>query len=78
MIDGEPMIKLSWHEGILHRALRGGWHYRKTIAGKILKDKPEKDIHSHPGDSLWSENRLRTATIDRKSRERIRCQLCLK
>ncbi|PNX47747.1 MAG: hypothetical protein BV459_03825 [Thermoplasmata archaeon M11B2D] len=52
MIDGEPMIKLSWHEGILHRALRGGWHYRKTIAGKILKDKPEKDIHSHPGDSF--------------------------
>lgn len=48
----EPAILLSKHEGILHRALNGGWHYHKDTKGKILRDKPVKDIHSHPGDAL--------------------------
>lgn len=52
MVDGEPMILLSSHEGILHRALRGGWSYKKDNAGNVLKDKPIKNIHSHPGDAL--------------------------
>ena len=52
MVDGEPMFKVSRHEGILHRALRGGWHYHKDTSGKILRDTPVKDLHSHPGDAL--------------------------
>ena len=51
-IDGESMLCLSKHEAILHRALNGGWHYYKDATGKILRDKPVKDIHSHPADAL--------------------------
>jgi hypothetical protein len=46
------MCLISPHEGILHRAFRGGWHYHKDAAGRVLKDKPVKDIHSHPGDAV--------------------------
>lgn len=46
------MCLLSPHEGVLHRAFRGGWHYHKDAAGRVLKDKPVKDIHSHPGDAV--------------------------
>lgn len=52
MVDGEPMFQVSKHEGILHRALRGGWHYHKDNAGRIMRDKPVKDINSHPADAL--------------------------
>jgi len=51
MIDGEPMVRLSYHENILHRAFRGGWHYVKDISGKVIRDKAKKDVHSHPGDA---------------------------
>jgi hypothetical protein len=46
------MALLSPHEGVLHRAFRGGWHYHKDPSGRVLKDKPVKDIHSHPGDAV--------------------------
>jgi hypothetical protein len=52
LVDGEPMLQLSKHEGILHRALRGGWHYHKDISGKVLRDIPVKDLHSHPADAF--------------------------
>jgi hypothetical protein len=52
MIDGRPMFQISRHERILHRALNGGWHYYKDAAGKVLKDKPVKDLNSHPGDAV--------------------------
>ena len=52
MIDGEPMLCVSLHEGILHRGLRGGWHYHKDNSGRILRETPVKDIHSHPCDAL--------------------------
>ena len=51
MIDAEPMLQVSCHEGIVHQALRGGWHYhmnQKGVTGAI----PVKNIHSHPGDAL--------------------------
>lgn len=50
--DHLPMYRISKHEGILHRALAGGWHYHKDQAGRVLRDSPVKDIHSHPGDAL--------------------------
>jgi hypothetical protein len=49
---GRPKLLLSHHEGILHRALRGGWHYVKDASGKYVKNKASKDIHSHPGDAF--------------------------
>jgi len=51
-VDGEAMLYLSKHEGILHRALNGGWHYHKDHTGQVLRDKPVKDLHSHPADAL--------------------------
>jgi len=75
MVDGEPMIQISKHEGILHRAVRGGWHYKKDNQGRIMGDKPVKDIHSHPGDAFsygigkllpWKPR----IKIDQKKRER--------
>lgn len=52
MIDGEPMMKISCHEGTLNRALRGGWHYKKDNAGNVVREKPIKNHYSHPGDAL--------------------------
>jgi hypothetical protein len=52
MIDGEPMCQLSKDNLILHRCFRGGWHYGKDPSGRVLRDKPLKDIHSHPGDAV--------------------------
>jgi hypothetical protein len=49
---GRPKLLLSHHEGTLHRALRGGWHYVKDVSGKYVKNKASKDIHSHPGDAF--------------------------
>lgn len=50
--DQLPKVLLSRHEGILHRALSGGWHYHRDTKGQVLRDKPVKDIHSHPGDAF--------------------------
>jgi len=49
---GEPLVLVSKHEQILHRALAGGWHYKKLPTGRVIEKKPVKDIHSHPGDAL--------------------------
>ena len=52
LADGGPYILLSHHEGKLHRALRGGWHYKKDATGRIMTNDPVKDMHSHPGDAF--------------------------
>jgi len=52
MISGRPWVLLDPRDLVLHKALNGGWHYPETSSGKALKDKPLKDIHSHPGDSF--------------------------
>lgn len=52
VIDGRGMLQVSRSAEVIHKALRGGWHYRKTNTGQVLRDIPEKDIHSHPGDAL--------------------------
>lgn len=51
-IDGEPMFLLSRNDVILHRCLRGGWHYSRNNSGQLMKDKATKDVHSHPGDAV--------------------------
>jgi hypothetical protein len=49
---GEAMFQVSKHDTIMHKTLNGGWHYKKTPTGQVLRDKPVKDINSHPGDAL--------------------------
>lgn len=51
-IDGLPLICLSRNEGILNRALRGGWHYSVSTSGKVTSKIPEKDLHSAPADAF--------------------------
>lgn len=45
-------ILLSPHEKILHRALSGGWHYKRAPSGEVIKDLPEKDMYSHAIDAF--------------------------
>jgi hypothetical protein len=49
-IDGRPYVQVGSDAEILHKALRGGWHYLTTNSGQVIRDKPVKDHHSHPGD----------------------------
>jgi len=50
--EGRPAVILSRSATILHRALKGGWHYKTDMSGAVIGDKPVKDIHSHPGDAF--------------------------
>ncbi len=52
MVSGEPAFQLSVSEVFLHRALRGGWHYRTDTNGRPIRDTPIKNMHSHPADAL--------------------------
>jgi hypothetical protein len=52
--DGIPAVLLSRSAGRLHRALKGGWHYKTDNNGNIIGNKPvQTDAHSHPGNA-WS------------------------
>lgn len=48
---GHPLVILSRSATRLHRALRGGWHYKVDNNGNIIGDKPLKNLHSHVGDA---------------------------
>mgnify|MGYP003512897338 CR=1 FL=1 len=50
VVDGRPYVQIGSECEILHKALRGGWHYLKMASGEVIRDKPVKDKHSHPGD----------------------------
>jgi hypothetical protein len=68
LVDGQPFILISKHEGILHRALLGGWHYKTDPGGNVIggqNAKPVKDIHSHPGDAFSYGLSLILGTIGR-------------
>lgn len=74
--EGIPQVVLSRSAVGLHRALRGGWHYKTDNSGKIMGDKPVKDRFSHPGDAFghgmsilfpWEPDVKRTPVNKRKS-----------
>lgn len=46
-IQGLPAIYLSPTEKLLHKGLRGGWHYKTDNSGKAVSNIPEKDEISH-------------------------------
>ncbi|MBU2549034.1 MAG: hypothetical protein KKB20_11510 [Proteobacteria bacterium] len=50
--EGEPAVLLSRSAVKLHKALKGGWHYKVDNSGRIMGDKPVKNQHSHPGDAF--------------------------
>lgn len=49
---GHPHVILSRSATRLHRALRGGWHYKVDNNGNVIGDKPVKNQSSHPGDAF--------------------------
>jgi hypothetical protein len=46
-IQGLPAIYLNPGEKLLHKGLRGGWHYKTDNSGKAMSNVPEKDENSH-------------------------------
>jgi hypothetical protein len=71
IIDGVPMFQLSRHDSVLHRCFRGGWHYSKDPSGRVMRDRPVKDLHSHPGDAVShgiARILLRPRMLDRLAR----------
>ena len=46
---GQPAVLLSASAQSLHKALRGGWHYKTDNSGRVSNDKPEKDANDHLG-----------------------------
>ena len=50
--EGRSAIVLSRSATKLHRALKGGWHYKTDNNGVVVGDKPVKDKNSHPGDAF--------------------------
>jgi hypothetical protein len=47
---GLPAVVLSASAVPLHKALRGGWHYKTDNSGHVIGKLPVKNEHSHPGD----------------------------
>lgn len=58
MVNGQPFFQLSPHttEGQpfnrVRAALAGGYCYRVAPSGLVLKEEPEKNMHSHVGDAM--------------------------
>jgi len=50
--DGLPAVVLSRSAAPLHRALKGGWHYKTDNNGRVTGVLPVKNPHSHPGDAF--------------------------
>ncbi|MEN6421311.1 MAG: hypothetical protein ABFD76_05130 [Smithella sp.] len=49
---GRPLITVSASAYLLHRALNGGWHYKKDNNGKRLGTLPVQDQFDHPSQAL--------------------------
>jgi hypothetical protein len=47
---GLPAVVLSASAAPLHKALKGGWHYKTDNSGHVIGKTPVKNEHSHPGD----------------------------
>ncbi len=51
--EGRPRIVLSSTAVKLHRALKGGWHYKTDHSGNVLGELPnQRSPHSHPGNAF--------------------------
>ena len=46
-IQGLPAIYLNPGEKLLHKGLKGGWHYKTDNSGKAISNIPEKNPISH-------------------------------
>lgn len=51
-VNGEEKICVSSSAHAVHKALNGGWHWKKDNNGKPIGTTPVKDEYSHVGDAL--------------------------
>lgn len=51
IINGRPLIVVSASALPVHKAFKGGWHYKKDNNGKRIGDEAVKNEASHPGDA---------------------------
>ena len=47
--NGLPFFVVSASASLLHKALKGGWHYKKDNNGKRLGSMPVQNEYDHPG-----------------------------
>lgn len=52
MNDGQPAVIISRSAAALHRALRGGWHYKTDNSNRVIGNLPMQDKHDHPGQAF--------------------------
>jgi len=52
LVMGQPALQIDPRCKHLIRALQGGWRYETDRRGKLLKEEPEKNASSHPGDGF--------------------------
>lgn len=50
--EGRPLILISADAAPLHRALKGGWHYKVDNNGHQLGELPAKNEHDHVGNAF--------------------------
>lgn len=50
--EGLPAVVISRSAVALHRAFKGGWHYKTDNSGRVIGDKPMQDKHDHPGQAF--------------------------
>jgi hypothetical protein len=52
LVANGPALQIDPRCKHLTRALQGGWRYEIDRKGKLLKEEPEKNPSSHPGDAF--------------------------
>jgi hypothetical protein len=52
LVQGIPALQIDPRCKNLIRSLQGGWRYETDRRGKLLKEEPEKNQSSHPGDGF--------------------------
>jgi hypothetical protein len=52
LVEGGPALQIDPRCKAVIRALQGGWRYEMDRKGKQVKEEPEKNVWSHPGDGF--------------------------
>lgn len=70
LVEGGPALLIDPRCKHLIRALQGGWRYETDRKGKLLKEEPEKNAASHPGDAFGYLCRYFQHTTAREARRK--------
>ncbi len=70
LVEGGPALLIDPRCKHVIRALQGGWRYETDRKGKLLKEEPEKNQASHPGDGFGYLCRYFQHTTAREARRK--------